>query len=97
MDYSLVGSIDLIYETENGNLGLVDYKVSGKLENIESYEKQLNIYKLALDQIKDGEYSDREIEELNIYSILGKKMIPLKVYDDKSILLDEIESFSYLE
>ena len=92
LDYSLVGSIDLIYETENGNLGLVDYKVSGKLENIESYEKQLNIYKLALDQIKDGEYSDREIEELNIYSILGKKMIPLKVYDDKSILLDEIES-----
>ena len=52
----------------------------------------MNIYKLALDQIKDGEYSIREIEELNIYSILGKKMIPLKVYDDKSILLDETES-----
>ena len=91
--YSLVGSVDLIYETENGNLGLIDYKVSKNIEDkIDDYEKQLNIYKLALDTIKDGEYSGRQIEELNVYSVLGNEMIPLNVYDDKSILLEEIKS-----
>ena len=94
--FDLVGSIDLIYETENGNLGLIDYKVSHNIKaNKDKYEKQLNIYKLALDLIEDGEYSGRNIERLSVYSVLDNELIDFEVGNiDQEGLLEEIESIA---
>ena len=55
----------------------------------------MNIYKLALDLIEDGEYSGRNIERLSVYSVLDNELIDFEVGNiDQDDLLEEIESIA---
>ena len=78
-NYSLNGVIDLIYETENGNIGILDYKNTKSGNSyISKYTDQLYTYILGLSD-ENHRYAGHEIEELNIYAIKSKKTIPIPI------------------
>lgn len=95
-NFDLMGSIDLIYETKNGNLGILDYKNTENIQfGLEKYRKQLETYALALKLIDDCEYSDRKVEELCIYSIPLKDKIIISLDEiNVNTLLSEIEDIA---
>lgn len=81
--YSLNGVIDLIYKTEDGKLGILDYKnTEYPQKHKEKYRKQLYTYVLGL-RDENHKYSNQHIDELKIYAIKAKQLIP--------ILYNEIE------
>lgn len=103
INYSFGGIIDLIYKTDNGNLGIIDYKNTAIEEKfIEKYTKQLNMYVLALKD-KNQKYESMEVEELKIYAIKSKKMIDIrlseaeieKAHEDLSYVAEYIKNDKY--
>ena len=86
-NYSLNGVIDLIYETKNGNIGILDYKNTKSGNSyISKYTDQLYTYILGLSD-ENHKYAGHEIEELNIYAIKSKKTIPIPI---NPIEIDEL-------
>ncbi len=88
--YQLSGIIDLIYETKNGKIGLLDYKNTDLISKnyIKKYIKQLYIYLIGLnDRLK--------IDELKIYAIKSRKMININLKEELlEILLEELDLVS---
>lgn len=72
------GVIDLYYVDENDNIILVDYKTDYVKQNeqelVDKYKKQLQIYKLALE-----EALQKEVSKTYIYSIYLGKSIKLEI------------------
>ena len=76
-DYILSGAIDLIYETEDGNLGIIDYKNAINISEFkkEKYTKQIHTYILGLKE--DPNYQDMEVTEAYVYGTYIKKLIKI--------------------
>lgn len=85
-DYGFQGVIDLIYE-KDGKLGIIDYKNTNfKGDYKEEYDKQLHLYLMAL-RDENQEYFGHNIEELNVYTLKSKKLIPFEIDEGR---IDEI-------
>ena len=88
--YQLSGIVDLIYETPDGKIGILDYKNTNNISNyyVKNYIKQIYTYIIGLD-------GALEIESLKIYAVKARKMIDIEL-NKKSldILLDELDSVS---
>lgn len=76
-DYTLNGAIDLIYQTEDGNLGIVDYKnaISIGEYKLNKYKEQIFTYITALSE--DSEYKDKKVTEAFIYGTQLKRRIDI--------------------
>lgn len=88
--YLLSGIIDLIYETKDGKIGIIDYKNTEHISEhfIKNYIKQLYIYLIGL-------HNSFKIDELNIYAIKARKMIHVNLEQNSlDILLDELNVVS---
>ena len=78
-NYSLNGVIDLLYETKDGKVGILDYKNTKSTDKyLQKYIKQLYMYIIGLSD-ENHKYAGSEITELNIYEIMSKeaKHIPI--------------------
>lgn len=85
--FVLIGSIDLLYKTDNG-IVILDYKTT---ENIsrkaqEKYKKQLYTYALALKD--DPMYHDADVDKLQIYAIKSLEMLDFELNEEE---MDERE------
>ncbi len=88
--YHLSGIIDLRYKTNDGKMGILDYKNTYliKKDNIKKYIKQVYTYFIGL---KDS----YQIDELTIYAIKARKMIRVNLEEKPlEILLEELEAIS---
>ena len=90
-DYGITGAIDLIYETDNGKIGLLDYKyTSSEAKYMKWHKKQLYVYVGVLKLLE--EWKDREISELKVYAIKSKKLVDVPVDHDKiKEIMDEMD------
>ncbi|MCL2116272.1 MAG: ATP-dependent helicase, partial [Methanobrevibacter sp.] len=84
-DYNLSGKIDLIYKTEEGKIGILDFKNQTNVDKKE-VTTQLYIYLLAISQNPD--FSKYEVNELAVYPLKGRKWINIELNHDK---IKEIE------
>ncbi|ADC46988.1 ATP-dependent DNA helicase UvrD/REP family [Methanobrevibacter ruminantium M1] len=80
--FVLIGSIDLLYKTDNG-IVILDYKTT---ENIskkaqEKYKKQLYTYALALKD--DPMYNDAVVDKLQIYAIKSLEMLDFELNEEE--------------
>lgn len=81
INYTLNGSIDLIYK-ENNDLYILDYKTGQIDEKFKhTYANQLYTYALALKS--DPDYMYEEIKGLQIYSINNNETITIDFNDEK--------------
>ena len=76
-DILVQGIIDLYYIDEFGNVILVDYKTDyvengNEQELVKKYEKQLNLYKRAIEQTINN-----KVKKTYIYSVYLEKLIEL--------------------
>ena len=80
--YALKGVVDLIFETPDGKLGIIDYKntrLEAKYKN--KFKKQLHLYVLAL-RDQNQEYEGKEISKLQVYTIKSKKLIDFEIDEE---------------
>lgn len=86
-DYKLVGKIDLVYETPEGDIGILDFK-NRDWVNEEYVESQLYTYKIALES--QNKYPNRNMR-LGGYALRGNQFTELRVSGVKEKeILDEI-------
>ena len=73
--YKLSGVIDLIYETKDGKIGILDYKNTRftSPSYIKKYIKQVYTYLIALDE------HNIHIDELRVYAIKSREMIVIEL------------------
>lgn len=76
-DYILSGAIDLIYQKDDGNLGIIDYKNAINIDDykLNKYSEQIYTYINALKE--DEKYKDKKVTEAYIYGTITKK--PYKI------------------
>ena len=76
-DYKLSGAIDLLYETEDGNLGIMDYKNAYVVDDfkIHKYAKQIYTYISALEE--DPLYHNKKVTEAKIYASSIRKFVEI--------------------
>lgn len=80
--YALKGVVDLIYETDDGKLGIIDYKNTRlEFKYPDKFKKQLHLYVLAL-RDQNQEYEGKEISKLQVYTIKSKKLLDIEIDDD---------------
>ena len=88
--YQLSGIVDLIYQTDDGKIGILDYKNTEHISYhfVKNYIKQVYTYLIGLN-------NSIEIEHLKIYAVKARKMIDIEL-DQKSlnILLEELDRVS---
>ncbi|WP_415953684.1 UvrD-helicase domain-containing protein [Methanobrevibacter woesei] len=90
-EYVLTGALDLLYETPDGKIGILDYKNSETSNyNISSYEKQLSTYILALKN--DVKYKDITVDEAKIYTMKDSNLIDIKIsnVDSYNLKIDKV-------
>ena len=86
--YALKGVVDLIYETEDGKLGIIDYKNTRlEFKYKDKFKKQLHLYVLAL-RDQNQEYEGKEISKLQVYTIKSKKMLDIDIDEE---YIDELK------
>lgn len=98
-NYSLNGAIDLIFETEDGNIGILDYKNTKSANNyLEKYIRQLYTYILGL-QDESNKFKEHTIDKLYIYAIKSKKAveIPINPIEIKELALEIDETAKNIE
>lgn len=77
--YWVAGSIDAIVEDEFGNLGIRDYKVTGrKMSSIEKYKMQLLAYAIAWNSTNTNKVRFIEIVNINITKTKGVQISIIK-------------------
>ncbi|MGN0177189.1 MAG: ATP-dependent DNA helicase [Methanobrevibacter sp.] len=82
-NYSLNGFIDLIYETKDGKIGILDYKnTKSEKKYLKKYKMQLYTYILGL-RDETNKFKDMEIGELSIYAIKSKKLVTIPINNDE--------------
>ena len=80
--YALKGVVDLIYETDDGKLGIIDYKNTRlEFKYEDKFKKQLHLYVLAL-RDQNQEYEGKEISKLQVYTIKSKKMLDIDIDEE---------------
>ncbi len=80
--YALKGVVDLIYETDDGKLGIIDYKNTRlEFKYEDKFKKQLHLYVLAL-RDQNQEYEGKEISELQVYTIKSKKLLDIEIDEE---------------
>ena len=90
LNYNLNGAIDLIYETEDGNLGIIDYKNTLSINEDkvnDKYAKQIYTYIVALND--DPLYMDRKVTEAYIYSTRFRKLFKVNLDEFENIIHEE--------
>lgn len=82
-NYSLNGIIDLMYETKDGKIGILDYKnTKSEKKHLKKYKMQLYTYILGL-RDESNKFKDKEIGELSIYAIQPKKLVNIPINDEE--------------
>ena len=88
--YQLSGIVDLIYQTKDGKIGILDYKNTMHISNqyVKNYIKQVYTYLIGLN-------NTLEIKNIKIYAVKARKMIDIEL-NQKSldILLEELDKVS---
>ena len=81
-EFTLVGSIDLLYKTENG-IVILDYKTTKNIseEAKKKYKKQLYTYAIALKD--DSLYGESIVDNMQIYAIKSQDMLDFEFDEDK--------------
>lgn len=88
--YQLSGIVDLIYRTDDGKIGIMDYKNTNHISYhyVKNYIKQIYTYIIGLK-------NSIEIETLRIYAVKARKMIDIELNQESlDILLDELDTVS---
>lgn len=88
--YQLSGIVDLIYQTKDGKIGILDYKNTDHISYhyVKNYIKQIYTYLIALNH-------SLEIESLRVYAVKARKMIDIEISQESlDILLEELERVS---
>ena len=94
--YNLKGAIDLLYETSEGKIGILDYKNSEDGESKKwKYEKQLSTYILALKN--DAKYKDITVDEAKIYTMKDSNLIDIEINDTDNYNLNIDKAASKIE
>ena len=91
-DYGITGAIDLIYETDDGKIGLLDYKyTSSEAKYMKWHKKQLYVYVGVLKSLE--EWKNKEISELKVYAIKSRKLVGIPVdYDKINEIMQEMDT-----
>ena len=88
-EYLLNGSIDLIYETGEKEIVILDYKYSKSgEEKLDAYTKQLHLYAAALRQLP--EYEDFTIKKAITHFVMDDYLHEVEITDD--IINSELEN-----
>jgi len=88
-EYMLNGSIDLVYETGENEVVILDYKYSKSgEEKLDAYTKQLHLYAAALKQLP--EYKDRTIKKAITHFVMDDYQHEVDITDD--VINSELEN-----
>ncbi len=88
--YQLSGIVDLIYRTDDGKIGILDYKNTELISYhyVKNYIKQIYTYIIGLK-------NSLEIKTLRIYAVKARKMIDIELNQESlDILLEELDTIS---
>ena len=88
-DYGITGAIDLIYETDNGKIGLLDYKYTSSEEVIQTF---MDIYEQSLVCLYNDEFGESDnysCKDEFLVSIIFSKL--MEKYGSKEKFIEVIK------